>query len=405
MKKTIYKNKINGYIKVISCAILILSMGIGNCTETFATNAAAKAAEDKKKAEESLKAANQAVDNISQEKSSAVSQVNQMGSELSSLLGIIQVLEADIEHKKEEIDKAQKEYDIAKQVEQKQYEDMKKRMKYMYEAGKTQYLDILMKAKSLTDFLNRSEYAKELHTYDRNMLTDYQETKQQVLDLKTQLEEEYAEMEVMEEEYLAEKANLEKMIAVKRREVSNFEAQLAEAQKAADTYAKEVKEQTEKLRKIQEEERRKAEEAARKKAEEEAKKKSVSPSKNTKKQTVKSTGGTANGRAIADYALQFVGNPYVYGGTSLTNGTDCSGFTQGVYRHFGITLPRTTSEQISWGVGVDVSDMQAGDLVFYAGHVAIYIGGNQIVHASSAKTGIKVSSVYYRAILGVRRAG
>ena len=104
---------------------------------------------------------------------------------------------------------------------------------------------------------------------------------------------------------------------------------------------------------------------------------------------------------MADYGLKFVGNPYVYGGTSLTNGADCSGFVQSVYKNFGISLPRTSSEQRS--VGVEYADAQPGDIVCYAGHVGIYIGNGKIVHASSPSTGIKVGNATYRSILAVRR--
>lgn len=110
------------------------------------------------------------------------------------------------------------------------------------------------------------------------------------------------------------------------------------------------------------------------------------------------------GRQIADYALKFLGNPYVYGGTSLTNGTDCSGFVQSVYKHFGISLPRTSGEQGASGRLVDgVKNAQPGDLVWYSGHIGIYIGNEQIVHASNSKVGIITSNVYYRDILGIRR--
>ena len=115
------------------------------------------------------------------------------------------------------------------------------------------------------------------------------------------------------------------------------------------------------------------------------------------------SGGSAAGRAVADYGLQFVGNPYVYGGTSLTNGADCSGFVYSVYKHFGVTLPRTSSEQRSSGTGVSYADAQPGDLICYAGHIGIYIGNGKIVHASSPSTGIKVGNAAYRSILAVRR--
>ncbi len=114
--------------------------------------------------------------------------------------------------------------------------------------------------------------------------------------------------------------------------------------------------------------------------------------------------GSGLGASVANYALQFVGNPYVYGGTSLTNGTDCSGFTMGVYRNFGVSLPHSSGAQRAVGYGVgSLAEAQAGDIVCYSGHVGIYIGGGQIVHASTARTGIKVSNAGYRNILAIRR--
>ena len=110
------------------------------------------------------------------------------------------------------------------------------------------------------------------------------------------------------------------------------------------------------------------------------------------------------GQKIANFALQFVGNPYVYGGTSLTNGADCSGFVMSVFQNFGISLPRTSGEQGQCGTNVGgIGNAVPGDLVSYSGHIGIYIGNGQIVHASSAKTGIKVSNASYRPILSVRR--
>ncbi len=114
--------------------------------------------------------------------------------------------------------------------------------------------------------------------------------------------------------------------------------------------------------------------------------------------------GGGPGASVANYALQFVGNPYVYGGSSLTGGTDCSGFTMSVYRNFGVSLPHSSGAQRSMGYSVGgLANAQAGDLVCYSGHVGLYIGNGQIVHASTAKTGIKVSNAGYRNVLDVRR--
>ena len=111
----------------------------------------------------------------------------------------------------------------------------------------------------------------------------------------------------------------------------------------------------------------------------------------------------SGGSAVAEYGLQFVGNPYVWGGTSLTNGADCSGFVMSVYAHFGVSLPHSSAAQRGVGREVSYSEAQPGDIICYSGHVAIYIGGGQIVHAANERSGIKVSSATYNNILTVRR--
>ncbi len=113
--------------------------------------------------------------------------------------------------------------------------------------------------------------------------------------------------------------------------------------------------------------------------------------------------GLALGQQIASYACQFVGNPYVYGGSSLTNGTDCSGFTMAVYAQFGYSLSHSSAVQMSQGTAVSLDAVQPGDIICYSGHVGLYIGGGQIVHASTESTGIIISNMYYTSPIGARR--
>ena len=107
--------------------------------------------------------------------------------------------------------------------------------------------------------------------------------------------------------------------------------------------------------------------------------------------------------SMLEFASQFIGNPYVWGGTSLTKGVDCSGFVMQVYAHYGISLPHSSSALRGVGRGVSYSEAQPGDIICYSGHVAIYLGGGKIVHASNPKDGIKVSTATYKKILAVRR--
>ena len=234
------------------------------------------------------------------------------------------------------------------------------------------------------------------------------------------------------------------MLAEKQRVYDNYEVQIAQARQEAAIYKANIKKQTDNIRKLQaaasakeseieaakraEEEARKAqEEALRRQAEEEAGRQSGDSDSSSEGSAGESgssggsessgssgssdnyasassySGSGSKGQQIANYACQFIGNPYVPGGTSLTQGADCSGFVWRVYKDFGYTVPRTSYGCRSAGSGVSYSEAQPGDIVCYAGHVGLYIGNGQIVHASTQRSGIKITTATYKEILTVRR--
>ena len=467
--------------KQILCLVLAGLMTTLQPATAMATNKA-QAQQEKKDAQKGLDSANQKADQAQQQKNAAQAEVEDLKTELTGLLSDITLLEEDIKYKDSQIQQAQSDYDDALVREKEQYEAMKKRIRYMYEKGDTEYLDVLLKVKSMSDLLNKSEYISDIYDYDRKKLEEYQQTKMEVAAYKEQLQNDKDEMEGMQIEYKGQQQTLENTIAKKRSQIADFDTQLAAAKKAAAAYTQTIAKKNEEIRKADAEERQRAlaEAEARQRAQAEAERKAIeeqeaaskdgtkntviaanpdsaSTTKNqgaaptqaaettaadnsnrtgpsasdtssansagpgsttttnttntgtskstttTQSSTTKSSGGSAAGRAVADYGLQFVGNPYVYGGTSLTNGADCSGFVYSVYKHFGVTLPRTSSEQRSSGTGVSYADAQPGDLICYAGHIGIYIGNGKIVHASSPSTGIKVGNAAYRSILAVRR--
>ncbi|MDE6064457.1 MAG: C40 family peptidase, partial [Lachnospiraceae bacterium] len=176
-----------------------------------------------------------------------------------------------------------------------------------------------------------------------------------------------------------------------KQESANYDAQIARMRQEANALKVKIQQEQAELKKIEEAERRSA--AANGSY-------TVSPSV---ADIINGASGSDLGKQIARYGCQYIGNPYVLGGTSLTNGADCSGFTYRIYSNFGYTIPRTSYQQRSAGTEVSYENAQPGDLICYEGHVALYIGGGYIVHASNVKTGIKVSKATYKKILSVRR--
>ena len=379
-----------------------------------------RAEQERRRAEEEKSRAESEAQQLEQKLGQSRQKEQALEEELVRLLALKDILESDMEELKTQIQEADRDYRQAEEKRQRQYDILKKRIQFLYEEGDITYLDILLKAKNIGDVVSQTEYFRQLYEYDQEIIQRYEKLKQEAAGKKELLEEKQSQLEVMEEENESQQKELEGFIAARQKESSGFALELEAAQARAAQAAGEVIRKTEEIRILrarQEEERIRQEKERIRQEQERVRQEQESAGQESGSagtaqdsagtaggRSVKSIGGTEFGRNVADYALQFVGNPYVYGGTSLTGGTDCSGYTQSVYRHFGVSIPRTSGEQAGFGREIPYEDMEPGDLVCYSGHVAMYIGGGRIVHASSRKEGIKVSNdPAYRTIVSIRR--
>lgn len=386
---------------------------------------------------------------IESDASEVAEEIDEIDAALVETIASVEMIEEEIGDKEEQIEETTRECEEAMTVEQEQYEAMKLRIKFMYEKGDSTYLEILLSGKSFSDIINKVEYVERLYEYDRNMLEKYQEAREAVEALKARLEEERAELEAQQHELEEEKESLEIILEEKQAQYENYEVLLAQARQEAAVYKANIKKQNEAIRKLEseaankqsqieeakrlEEEARKAQELAlQRQAEMEAAQGNASENSSeasgesnsdhggssSQKEDSSGSGSSSSsgyasassysgsggkGQQIANYACQFIGNPYVPGGTSLTDGADCSGFVWRVYQDFGYSVPRTSYSLRSTGTGVSYSEAQPGDVICYAGHVGIYIGNGQIVHASTQRSGIKITPATYKEILSVRR--
>ena len=313
--------------------------------------------------------------------------------------------EAEIADKQAQIEATEAEYDAALQKEEEQRASMAAQTRMIYENGNDSYLNALLKGNGIGDILNSMDYIEKVYECNRRMLDEFIETKELVLELwnrleteKASLEQDRQNLEADEKELEEQKASLDVLLAQKKQESANYEAEISRLQQEAAVSKTQLQQEQRRLKELQA-----ALAAQNKKPSTGSTGSTPKPATTDYTSVVNSASGTDLGKQIANYACQFVGNPYVSGGTSLTSGADCSGFTYRVYADYGYSLPRTSSQQRSAGTGVSYEEAQPGDLICYEGHVAIYLGNNLIVHASSTRTGIKISNAQYKPILTVRR--
>ncbi len=368
-----------------------------------------------KKNQSQLKNAQQKADEAQEAQEGVEEEIEEIDAELVNLITDINLCEEAINDKEEEIYRTQLDYDAAVAEKDEQYAAMKIRIQFMYEKGDSSYLHMFFGAGNMGDMVNKAKYVEELYDYDRKLLVEYEDTVKRVQELWDTLEEDKSELETSRTELQEGQAYMEELLAQKKEEYENYSVMLTKAKQEAATYTARIKQETAQIRKLEEEERKRREEEERKRKEEEERRRkeqealladgdSDSEEAPKKQETPKPTSsGGGKGQDIANYACKFIGNPYVAGGTSLTNGADCSGFVMSVYKNFGINLPRSSYSQSTVGKGVSYSDARPGDVIYYGGHVGIYIGNGQIVHASTERTGIKITSATYRNIVTVRR--
>lgn len=357
------------------------------------------------------------VDDLKKEKASKQNEVSSLQSQLTTLMGKVNTLESELIQTGEDITKAQSDLVVAQKKEKEQYAAMKKRIKYMYEAGNDSAFETLVTSDDFTDLLSKAEYVQNVHSYDRKQLQEYVETKQQISDLKDSLEKDQKELESKQVEYEKQGDNLNNLITSKSAEVANLDSEI---QAAAEAAAKEAAE-------------RAAKEAAEKAAKEAVKKQQASaannstssnrhnsttsnnttsnknntsnttrPSRpsgnNTSSSTTKpsgnntssntTSGSNANGGTIVSRAYSQLGKPYVWGAYG-PDSFDCSGFVSycltGSYTRLGTTLTF-----MGW---TRVSNPQPGDVVTTATHCGIYIGNGQMIHAPHTGDVVKVGPV------------
>lgn len=435
--------------KKLIAALLVVAMGFSQFTVAMADKKS-EAEQKKKEAEASLKSKQGEINNIQEQQEQLRGEINALDAELVNVMIELSTLEEELSVKQDELEQTKADLEQAKEDEKNQYEAMKLRIRFMYEKGDDAMLTSLLESGSIADLLNRVEYVNEVYEYDRNLLTEYKETKNQVAALEQQQEEYIQALEAKQQEYQVARENFETTIAQKKNEVGNFENKLEEARALAAKYQDTINAQNTIIAQENERierERREREERERQERERQEQERaaaaaaairasnnsggssgsgnssssssgnsssgsSTSSSGNSSSSSGTGGGGDKNpsystgvsGSSVVNYAMNFVGNPYVWGGKDPNTGADCSGFTSYVYAHFGISIPSYSYSQRSVGKEVSYANAQAGDLICYAGHVAIYMGNGQIVHAKGTAYGIVAyDNATYRPIITVRR--
>lgn len=380
--------------------------------KVYAKTKKQKDAEKKKsQAEQDLKDKKNEINGLKDQQQITADDIKNKSAKLDEILAAQKKLQTDITSKQAEIEQNQKDLAAAREKQQEQYDAMKKRIQFMYEnSAEDNIWTAIIESNGITDMLNRIEYVSDVYDSDRALMDSYQAAVEQVKEIGTKLDNDMNELTAMQDDYEKQQADVEAAIVALENQKEQYASQIAQAQQQAENYQNII---TAQGKIIQEQEAAAAAAAARANS---------SPSSSSYDGGGAGKGGSiagdyaagggknpgastgVSGSSVVSYAMQFVGNPYVWAGNSLTNGVDCSGFVHEVYAHFGISTPRYSQAFKSVGQAVSFDNIQPGDVVVYPGHVAIYAGGGVIVEAQSTKAGITANrSVQCHTILAIRR--
>ncbi len=386
--------------------------------KVYAKTKKQKDAEKKKsQAEQDLKDKKNEINGLKDQQQITADDIKNKSAKLDEILAAQKKLQTDITSKQAEIEQNQKDLAAAQEKQQEQYDAMKKRIQFMYEnSAEDNIWTAIIESNGITDMLNRIEYVSDVYDSDRALMDSYQAAVEQVKEIGTKLDKDMNELTAMQDDYEKQQADVEAAIVALENQKEQYASQIAQAQQQADNYQNII---TAQGKIIQEQEAAAAAAAA---AQAAAARANSSPSSSSYDGGGAGKGGSiagdyaagggknpgastgVSGSSVVSYAMQFVGHPYVWGGNSLTNGVDCSGFVHEVYAHFGISTPRYSQAFKSVGQAVSFDNIQPGDVVVYPGHVAIYAGGGVIVEAQSTKAGITANrSVQCHTILAIRR--
>ena len=331
------------------------------------------------------------VDDLKKEKAAKQSEVSSLQSQLTTLMGKVNTLESELIQTGEDITKAQGDLEVAQEKEKEQYAAMKKRIKYMYEAGNDSAFETLVTSEDFTDLLSKAEYVQNVHSYDRKQLQEYVETKQQISDLKDSLEKDQKELESKQVEYEKQGDNLNNLITSKSAEVANLDSEIQAAAEAAERAAREAAEKAAKEAERQQaaaSNNNAASTSNRNNTTSSSSSASVATKPSNSSSSTITSGTNANGGSIVSRAYSQLGKPYVWGACG-PNSFDCSGFVSycltGSYSRLGTTLTF-----MGW---TRVSNPQPGDVVTTATHCGIYIGNGQMIHAPHTGDVVKVGPV------------